>query len=211
MSNAPGQFFRYGLDLYIRDYFQSAGYQVLNEKSIDSVLSSIIPHRDMSVIVFASNFFPLSITSGAYHRSRIFQYLQQGGKVVMLGTNPAVFGYDPANKLLTGFDYPRSDTILGIRYPYTDLRSNKGPLGSMPTKEGMNWGLVHTVVSQNPQPPGDVLPLALDEDGQASCWVKQYGTRKGSGFVQLYLTVSNLGSIEEVQRVAEYFPAIFDK
>lgn len=204
ISNPPSAYFKYGIDLYIRDYFIAEGYSLLDAKTVDSFMRKRTDDREPSVIVFATNFFPESIVSGAYHSSIIYQYLQQGGKVLVLGQNPAVFDYDyPKNEIL-GFKYSRSDSILGIRYPFDDLRSNKGPLGSTVTEVGKKWGLAHTIVSQSALPPAAVTPLALNENGEAAYWVKRYDGKEGAGFVQLWFSVKNIGCMEEAKRVAEY-------
>jgi hypothetical protein len=155
-------------------------------------------------VVFATGYFQEEITKGAYQKSLLYDYLSKGGKVVVLGTNPAFHRFDYSTKEYRGLDYLQADTLIGVKYPYNDLRSHYGLYGSVLTETGKKWGLSQTVSAFAGVDPAQVTPLALDENGKAVYWVKNYGHREGTGFVQLWMQANMLHQLGEVRKVAEY-------
>lgn len=119
--------------------------------------------------------------------------------------NPAVYAIDEQKKELKGINFQLSQKVTGIPFDYNDTRSFGGYYPSTPTAEGMRWGLKTSMVTRNAMPVQDVSSvLAIDETGKAAWWVKNYGGRPGTGFVQTWLFQSSLPSLSEIFQVAEY-------
>lgn len=199
------QVFKNGTDLYIRDYFVASGYQLVGEDSLKTFFEKQIKDTGSTrVVVFATNYFPENIVKGDPQKSPLYTYLSAGGKIVVLGPNPAIYQYDYAKKQFGGLNYTLSAGITGIDYGFKDLRSFHGFYPSFLTKEGKNWGLTKTVMTHSSLAPEKVTPLAIDEMGNAAYWVKNYGHKTGTGFVQLWINPTNLSLLEEIKKAAEY-------
>jgi len=205
MKEPPFQSFQFGVDRYIKDYFKNWGYELLDDKTIAPFMQQGITSHDKSVVVFASNYFPLAITGDSAHPSLILDYLKAGGKAVVCAMNPAVYQLDSAGKQVTGLDFSAPKRILGITYSSNDTRTFNGFYPALPTAEGKQWGLQTGYVSRLGQPEGvaDIV-LMIDETGKATSWVKTYGGPNGTGFIQSWIFPATLQHIDELRNVAEY-------
>ena len=199
------QYHRYGLDVYAKDYFASAGYKVLDQTALADFMRQRITDKQSSVVVFATNLFPSSIVGDTVTTNLLLQYLRAGGKVVIMGMNPAVYVIDEQKKELRAINFGLSEKVTGISYKHNDTRAFGGFYPSEPTPDGRLWGLKTNMVTRNGMPVEDVSTvLATDEVGKATFWVKNYGGRPGTGFVQTWLFQSTLTSLVEILQVAEY-------
>lgn len=199
-----GKYLRAGMNTVVRDYFVSEGYELLNEEKIAKFLTDNSNPNTSSVVVFAAGYFNEEISKGGYHNSILYNYLKNGGKVVVLGLNPAFHDFDFKNSTYKGVNYLKCDTLIGVSYKYNDLRSHYGNYPSLLTDDGKKWGITETIpVAMGPD-AAQVTPLAIDENGRASYWVKNYGHRDGTGFVQFWVTPQTLNRLDEVRKVAEY-------
>lgn len=203
-SDVMGKYLRAGMSNLIRDYFVAEGYELLSDQTLPAFLQANSSANVASVVVFAAGYFQEEIITGAYHNSLLYHYLSKGGKVVALGTNPAFHKFDYSAKEYRGLSYMQADTLIGVKYPYNDLRSHYGLYSSLPTETGKKWGLTQTVSAFAGVDPAQVTPLALDENGKAVYWVKNYGQRQGTGFVQLWMQANTLHLLGEVKKIAEY-------
>lgn len=205
MKDPIVQSFRYGLDTYIRDYFIAEGYEFYDETDVADFLKARIQSDTASVLVFATNFFIPAITKDTMDSNLLKMYLSSGGKVVILGMNPASYVIDSEKKQVTGVDFLLAKKITGIDYQFNDLRSHRGFYSAMITAEGKAMGLQKSIVGMCSLPLDKITTaLAIDEHGLATEWVKQFNPKKGSGFVQLFLTPDRLNTLPDIQKVAEY-------
>jgi hypothetical protein len=205
MRTPPFQPFKSGMDVAVRDYFIQEGYEYYDQTDLRDFLLSRIASDTASVVVFASNYLIPSIVSDTLGSNIFREYLESGGKAVFLGLNPGVYQFDAARRQVVGIDFTLSQKTTGIEYQYGDLRSHGGYYSSGITEAGRLWGLRKPFVGVAGMPAGEVdVPLAIDENGRASAWVKHFSGRMGSGFVQLFLTPDRLDELPDVQRVAEY-------
>jgi outer membrane protein assembly factor BamB len=196
-------YFRTGTDVRIKEYLAQNRYKPMDGKRIISFLSQKDSAKN-SVIVFATNYFPPEIMAGL-ERSLLRTYLENGGKIILLGINPAVYQTDPLTKSIKGFNFLKADSVLGINYGYKDLRAMSGVQPAYPTEEGKQWGLQHWWTSFLPMKPSQVdVVLGLDENGLVSAWVKKYSTIKGSGLVQVWADPDGEMDLSYILRVAEY-------
>jgi hypothetical protein len=115
-----------------------------------------------------------------------------------------VYVLDFETKKFTGFDFSMSARTVGIPYAHKDLRSFRGFTPSTITSLGKQWGLRTNFIGNAGMPAKDIsIPLAIDEDGFATAWVKTFSEKPGAGFVQLSITPDRLDELGDVQRVAE--------
>lgn len=199
------QYHRFGIDVYLKDYFAAAGYNVVGQEALAEFMQQRIADKKPSVVVFATNLFPSTIVGDTASTNILLQYLQAGGKVVITGMNPSVYAVDEHKKALKGINFTLSQKITGLPYAHNDTRAFGGYYPAAPTPEGMKWGLKTSMVTRNAVPVEDVnTVLALDETGKAAMWVKSYGGRPGTGFVQTWVFQSTLPSLPEILLVAEY-------
>lgn len=128
-------FFHYGNDKKINFYLQAHHFQSLDTNA----LINLLKQKDSaahSIIVFASNYFPQTICDGNKN-SLLRQWLNAGGRIVVLGNNPALAKFDSSGEY-AGYDFTRADSILNIHYGPNDLRSISGLQPGFPTDEGKN-------------------------------------------------------------------------
>ncbi|HEV7782745.1 MAG TPA: PQQ-binding-like beta-propeller repeat protein [Chitinophagaceae bacterium] len=167
-SDVYGKYIRPGMNTVIRDYFVAEGYELLNEEKLPAFLEANSNADVSSVVVFAAGYFQPAITTGPYRNSILYRYLAGGGKIVVLGVNPALHRFDHTAKEYKGLDYSLTDSIIGITYRHNDLRSHYGFYSSIPTVTGKKWGLTQTMPGYAAVTTDQVTPLAIDENGRAA-------------------------------------------
>jgi outer membrane protein assembly factor BamB len=196
-------YFTFGTDIRIRDLLINNRYTVIHSKEIQAVLKNT-DSASQSLIVFASNYFPQNIMEGKDH-SLLRTFLDAGGRIVIMGTNPVIYVTDTLNGMIKGFDFLRADSVLGIKFTYNDLRSMRGIQPAFPTVTGTRWGLQKFWTGFLPikRDQADII-LGMDEDGYASAWVKKYSQTKGSGFIQIWVDPEGSEDLGYIIKVAEH-------
>ncbi len=196
------KWFSYGNDVKLKIYLNQNRYKTLDAKKLDSVLN-ITDSADHSVIVFASNYFPKEIYEG-YNKSLLRKYLDNGGRIVVVGNNPLTYKLDNEGHVI-GFNFLMADSVLNIKYGHNDLRSISGIQPAFPTSEGEKWGLRKSFTSFLPLDPKQVdIVLGKDENGMVAAYVKKFNSAKSSGFIQLWMDPDFVDDVSSVVRVAEY-------
>jgi outer membrane protein assembly factor BamB len=196
------KWFEYGNDLKIKIYLNVNNYTTIDSKKLEDVLRNTDSAAG-SVIVFASNYFPKEIYAG-YDKSLLRQYLNKGGRVLVLGNNPLLYQVDSAGNV-EGFNFLMADSVLNIKTGPNDLRSMGGLQPAFPTDEGLKWGLKKPWTSLLPLQESQVdIVLGKDENGMVSSWVKKFSNIKGSGFIQLWMDEDFIEDMSPIVKVAEY-------
>jgi hypothetical protein len=146
-------YFHYGNDRKINIYLIVNGYESVDSKQLRQVLQKTDSARN-SVIVFAANYFPKEIVSGGA-QSLLRQYLNNGGRIVVLGNNPAIYKTDSTGNI-AGFDFTAPDTLLNIHYGPNDLRSISGVQPGFPNRRRQEMGITAGLdfISTAPKKPG---------------------------------------------------------
>jgi eukaryotic-like serine/threonine-protein kinase len=195
-------YFHYGNNEKIKIYLNVNHYETIDEKQLAEVLRKKDSATN-SVIVFAQNFFPKEIYDG-YDKSLLREYLNAGGRIVLLGMNPLIYEFDSSGNLYR-FNFPRVDSVLSIHYGPNDLRSTGGLVPAFPTEEGERWGLKNAWTSFLALDPNQVnVVLGKDENGKTAAWVKKYSEANGSGFIQIWIDPDFVDDMSQVIRVAEH-------
>lgn len=198
-----GQWFSSGFDEWIRDYFKGEGYEVVDSKGLGRFMSDQIDARSRSVVVFADHRVPADVVEEESEHALIRRYLNAGGKIVWLGPDPLAWRRDSVGRM-TGIDYSVPLKVLGLHYPGSQLEEI-GWYGSRVTSEGTKWGLGGWWVGLGWIDSAQVSSvLAVDEYGRASCWVKNFGGRGGTGLVQLFVPKNRQFDLHPIKLVAEF-------
>jgi outer membrane protein assembly factor BamB len=194
----------------MRDYLAARGYEVLGSDGLRRFMETHAADRVPSVVVFAMDHVPASVAAPGAETVLFRRYLDAGGKVVWTGIPPLIWPRDP--KTGDAGDYSRIDRestrrLLGVDH----ARSNFDGYGATATAEGLRWGLSGWWESNWSVEPSQVSEtLALDDNGLAGAWVKNYGGPPGTGFVRVYgggwMGGGPSANFANVQAVAEYLP-----
>ncbi len=199
----------------LRDYLVERGYEVLDTPGLERFLTRRAADRSPSVVVFSIDHLPTAVAPAAADTVLFRRYLNSGGKVVWPGIPPLMWPRDPATGESPEYiriDRAATASLLGVDH----ARSNFDNYGAVVTEEGLRWGLSGWWDSNWGVDPAAVTEtLALDDNGLASSWVRNYGGPPGTGFVRVYGGSWSAGgptaSFAAVQAVAEYRPARPDR
>jgi hypothetical protein len=201
---------RLSTHMEMRDYLEARGYEVLSSDGLRRFMGRHAADRVPSVVVFAMDHVPASVASSGSDTVLFRRYLDAGGKVVWTGIPPLIWPRDP--KTGDAGDYSHIDRestrrLLGVDH----ARSNFDGYGATATAEGLRWGLSGWWESNWSVDQSQVSEaLALDDNGLAGAWVKNYGGPPGTGFVRVYgggwMGGGPSANFANVQAVAEYLP-----
>jgi outer membrane protein assembly factor BamB len=194
--------FRNDIDVAIRGSFEGKGYKRVDRAELVDLMNTQVNKGGRSVVVFAANRVPPGLMEPADATSLLRRYLEAGGRIVFLGSNPVAFKYEAGTGALIDLDPDSAETILGLHYP--PLESERGYHVATATAEGRAWGLRGQQVGTGAIAPGEVsIVLAVNEFGLATSWVKRYGQRGGA---LLQLTAPNffVGAMTPFHIAAEH-------
>ncbi len=155
------------------------GYTTLDSAALDGFLEARIADRAPSVVVFAMDYVPASAAARPLNRSVLRRYLNAGGKVVWTGLPPMMIpDRMPEGRL--AFDWDAPAQLTGVPFD-TSLFDRHGVRA---TAEGRRWGLPERWRSAwAVGADGVSRVLALDDEGHAAAWVRNYGGPEGTGWV----------------------------
>jgi hypothetical protein len=202
-TGVTGRWFSAGTDEWIRDYFKKEGYEVVDSKGLQGFMEDQIGSKTRSVVVFADHRIPREVVREESENALIRLYLNAGGKIVWLGPDPLAWKRDSTGAM-TGIDYSIPQKVLGLHYPGLQLEGI-GWYGSRVTADGTRWGLRGWWVGLGWIDAKQVTTvLAVDEQGMASSWVRNYGGAEGTGLVQLWVPRDRHVDLFPIRLAAEY-------
>ena len=184
----------------LRDYLASEGYETLDAAALPAFFEDRDRDGVASVVVFASDQPPSSVTDAGNSTPLVRRYLDSGGRIVWVGFPPFALKFDERTGKRTGLDPASTRRILGVG---RDVLASEDAedRGAVPTAEGLLRGLPRAFLGAFPVPDADVdVVLARDRDGLANAWAKRFG--KGE-FVRLWGIQAPILDLEAVRRVAE--------
>ena len=193
------------ITIEIRDYFEAAGYEILDADQLKDWMDDRIADQASSVVIICPDVAPETVIETNTADCTLRQYLDAGGKVVFHGDIPFYNQGNPGGGE-TNWGGGGSQGILGFNA--AGATWDTGNTVTL-TTEGQEWGLTETWGSLRPANPADVdIILATDDAGNAAAWVKHYVEDDTShGFVRLFDRNDSPGdqpNLEDMQRVAEY-------
>jgi eukaryotic-like serine/threonine-protein kinase len=195
------------VDPAITPYFVERGYRQLDSAAaLVDWLSQRAHHSEPSVVVFAFAQIPKDAIGEDPTTGPLRSYLERGGKVVWPWGLPNKITFDEQGKFLA-YDPSVASRLLNVKFKDFE---DSGNYYSRPTQEGRNWGMpVWLKTSFSSVELGnDLIPLAHDEYGRISAFVKRFHSRLGSGWVSygpngfgVPITATELQTLD---RVASY-------
>lgn len=185
----------------LKEGLAALGYAPLSAVEFPRWLEERIQDRRPSVVILASDQLPGSLASFAGAARR---YLESGGKMVSVGDPPFIWPAGPSGERdYAGIRRSTTSQLLDVDHG----RAQFDRYGSNPTELGREWGLTGWWLSSWAiEPPRGGLVLARDERGLAAAWVKEYGGRPGTGFVQVNRSQWSLSDLGQLITIAEYRP-----
>jgi len=151
----------------VRDYFRTAGYEVLDAGALASFMRARIDDRAPSVVVFAIDDVPPTVAEGPTPDSTFRRYLDAGGKVVWLGYPPFVIGRDEKG-VAVRLERAGPTSALGVDH---EKVYNMDVYRAVATPDGERWGLAGWHVLSPGADAADVsVVLATDTLGTAAAW-----------------------------------------
>ena len=193
--------FNPGVGEAILSQFAATGYDQVDAGALRRAMEAQIEKGGRSVIVFADNLIPASVADSEDDHALIRRYLDHGGRIVLLGTNPLAFVRDKDSGAVVRLDPALPGKILGLSLPEPD--TGRGYHVSEPTAEGRRWGLRDDLAASNAMRPEAVtVTLARDEYGMASSWAKDYPN--GGMLIQLALARNRVVNLQQVELVVEH-------
>jgi len=193
--------FNPGVDQAILSQLAAAGYDQVDAGALRKMMEDQIREGGRSILIFADNKLPASVADRDDDQALIRRYLDHGGRVVFLGTNPLAFIRDKDTGEIASIDPNMPSKVLGLSLP--EPGTGRGYHVSEPTAEGRRWGLRDSVVASNAMRPQAVtVTLSRDEYGMATCWAKDYPD--GGMLIQLALPRNRVINIQPYELVAEH-------
>jgi len=186
----------------VRDYLASEGYELLDAATLPEFLGDRAADGVPSVVVFASDQPPSSVTTSAGDAPPLVRrYLEAGGRAVWVGFPPFALKSDEATGKRTGLDPAATRRILAVG-PEAFSSADAEDRGAITTAEGIERGLPRSWMGSFPVSPGEVdVVLSRDTQGMANAWAKRFG--KGE-FVRLWGMQTPITELEAVRRVSEH-------
>lgn len=185
--------FRRGLDIMVRDYFVTAGYEQVNTRQLVSILANEKKETMPGVVVFATTIAPPELLDINPKTNVARKYLNNGGKFAFLGANPFAFYTDVKTGNVDSIDFqtvPRK--IFDLQYDGAGNMNMDACYISHPTSEGAKLGLKGFWTGYGSiVPDANTVVLSYDQYKQASCWIRNYGGPKGTGIIQLSVAKEN--------------------
>src|SRR5690606_3338395 len=169
------------IDEKITPYFKDKDFKQLDSARLYRFISDRVEDKAPSVIVFAYDVIPHNIMGENPEKGMLRKYLEAGGKMIWFGGIPNIFYFDTKGKFM-GKDISIANRLLETEYASPE---ESGNYYSRATQEGLNLGLSVWFKSTYSPSPKAGTPLAFDEYGRVSAWMKKFSTRPGSGFISL--------------------------
>src|SRR5690606_13643529 len=157
-------------------------YQQLDTATLEVFLQNRINDQMPSVVVFAHEYLPKSVSGDSAQQSLLKAYMESGGKVVWLGSAFPNFWTADKEMNIVGYSDQYARDLLGLKF---DLHMDLGAYYAKTTPEGAQLGLPASFITPMAAIANDseVVPLAFNELGRIAAFWKPFGKGKFSGFI----------------------------
>ena len=202
-GNYPSAWAADNVTIELRDYFEEAGYEILNAVQLKSWMDARIADQSSSVVVFCKDIVPDTVAEENSADCTLRKYLDAGGKIVWYSDMPMYYQASSNGTQVTWAEAGMAN-ILDI--PGTSWTNDTGTTVTI-TDEGEDWGLTTTWTSNRWTPSDDTFTvLATDGQGNVAAYAKHFVQGDTTaGFVRIWdFPVSAIPNLEDIHRVAEY-------
>ena len=182
-----------------RDYFEAAGYEILDADQLKTWMDARIADGVASVVVMCNNNPPDTVAESMSDTCTIRKYLDAGGKVVHSAWNIPFWKVGDSDGNTTTWGAAGAINVLGFNAASSPRNSGDVVL----TAAGIAWGLTETWQSKRATASDvtdNLTVLAEDAGGNAAAWVKHYLPGDNyRGFVRI-----RRENFDDVRRAAEF-------
>jgi outer membrane protein assembly factor BamB len=206
-AKVPDNIAGFVLDPALPAFMLSRGYeQIDSPAALASWLAARRADGKPSVLVFGFAQIPAAVVGSDPAAGPLREYLNGGGKVVWPWGIPNKVTFDEQGTFLA-YDPKVAARLLDIEF--VDFEDS-GNYYSRATQEGRNWGLPAWLKATfaSVKTAQGIVPLATDEYGRVSVFLKTFHARPGSGWItfspkgfNVPITAEELAMLE---RVASY-------
>jgi hypothetical protein len=188
-----------GAEARIKNYLRDNGFKVIFDTLANILSSSSAAGK---TIVYATDIFmPATIANGK--NSLIRKFLDNGGRIILVGNNPLFYTIDQNAEGMTGLADRQIDSVLSIDYGPTDTRAFGGLFPAFANEKGKYFGLPDKWVSTFGIDKGKVdIVLGENENGEASAFIKKYNN--GGALVQIYMNKDLPTNLDAIIKLAEW-------
>lgn len=168
------------VDASIAPYLVERGFDLIaSENELEEFVKSQTHSPNQAVVVMAFDSIPSSLLGADPSNGPLRKYLEAGNKILSFGTIPNLHSFDADGNYRR--DWHAAEHLLEVSYPN---HTESGTYPTQATQSGRNWGLPANLLTMNATvAPSGVTPLAIDEQGRVSAWIKTFSKKPGSGFV----------------------------
>src|SRR5205085_9208969 len=125
------------------NYLAGDGFKSIGTDTLAKVLAGDAANTS---IVFVTGYFPReTIQNGG--QSLIRQFLDRGGRIVLIGNNSLFFEADESAKEIVGFANRKIDEVLGLDFGPPDTRAFGGLFPAFANEKGRSFGLPDNWIS----------------------------------------------------------------
>jgi outer membrane protein assembly factor BamB len=195
--------FQDGLDAFLLAQLKASGYEAMDAVQLAAFMLQQGSTSAPAVVVFADNRFPAGVVDAANGKAAVRRFLDAGGKIALLGPNPLAYKTDPVTGELQDVDFAAPQELFDVAFPPPEEAG--GYYAVAPTADGRAMGLRHSsVASASIDAQPHVTPLARDEFGRSSAWLRSYDGKPGTGLLQIELPRVDAPDLAELRAVIEY-------
>ena len=182
-ENYPVSWITRGASAELRDFAVALGFAQMDAQAVrDWMAQTTARGAAGKLLIMASDVVPDTLVGSAPGADALFRkYLDAGGSVIWPGDVPFYFvGKGKWDK--EKWDYLGGRGVLG----FDTVGNWQGRSSAAPAETGKTWGLKSGWTSVRALPRASVTNvLALDADGNASAWTREF--KKGApGFIRLW-------------------------
>ncbi|HEU4653705.1 MAG TPA: PQQ-binding-like beta-propeller repeat protein [Steroidobacteraceae bacterium] len=208
-QNVPDSTKGFIVDARLGPHLLQHGYEQLDSAAaLKRWIDSRTRSGEPSVLVFGYSMIPESVLGADPATGPMRRYLESGGKVVWMSGAPNRYRFDVSGKF-QGFTPQIPAQLLGISV--LDFEDS-GNYFAHATQAGRNWGLPESLKTSYavlpPESTEDVVPLAIDEYGRVTAFLKRFVPVEGTGWISFvptgYGVPMKQSELELVEHIASY-------
>jgi eukaryotic-like serine/threonine-protein kinase len=181
-ANVPANIASFVIDPALAPFMAERGYERLDSQAtLAAWLHARLADARPSVLVFGFAQIPAAVIGEDPATGPLRGYLEGGGKVVWPWGIPNKVTFDEKGAFVA-YDPKVAATLLDIEF--VDFEDS-GNYYNRATQDGRNWGLPAWLKATfaSVKPASGIVPLAIDEYGRVSVFLKTFHARPGSGWI----------------------------